>query len=474
MINWKKATPTFAGWVGNINRSTAYRVAFDAWRAIEHRCVIEVNREVRRITIWESGPSGSRKLDSLESRLTTTDNPSENLSAELAKIGAHGLACDLLLHPPWAVAKVFELTQQESENPAQWIARHRSEVFPVGIENDVVLSYTLQSVESEHATLIVGLARRSAIDTIKPAVERAGCQFHSTVIGPVAALQRSSVRLGSGDTVALENAGGGSIGCWLIQDTRPIGWVELPVQGDSGTDSSDAIADRLHDLLGADWTDVTSIQCQEVTPYTPPAILRSHWRIPSRVHVSASEIVTSERPSGVRVAVIDPWLSWVFRWSLLVASAALVLAGSIAGLATLTRGISGHNADEVASSYELRESLQSELSELRKRESKATRSSSGAVAGRLWFDLGQGKPVGMWLRQIKAVQPKDIRQPALWLVEGLTNQKGAPESYAEDLVSISGYRTRLTRLERAETAKLKDLPASMRGELYRFAIEIQP
>lgn len=468
-MNWHKHFPTFAGWASQLSRLSALRTVWNLWKGIERRSVLEVGRGMLRLTVWEVKSTGANRIALLESSARSMEEVGGGLENILNELGTKGWACDLLLHPPWAIAKVFKLRAEEAQNPAQWIARHRNEVFPPGIENDIVITYSLRKQSDASQILIIGLARRSVIESLREAVERAVGSIRSTIIGPLSTLDRNDWP--SDRALALELTGSGSVGCWLFQNGEPHGWIEVPVSEDAASDPDAAIVSQLRDFCQNEVDFVDSAHVVPVKSYAPQSTTTSRWAFPKRV-VNARTISLAERGNACDLTVTERWLGWILRWSAVITIVALLFGGVVAGLSFSLNNLSGTGSDRYAALVAHHETLRAELKSLEKRTS-STDDASLRLA-QLWYHIGETKPSDLWLRQVKSGATTGQKQSAGWSIEGLSTTREAPQQYTDSLATAAGFRARLTRLERVDVSKLKDIPASLKKELYRFAIEIQP
>lgn len=473
MIDLERHLPTFASWVKVIQRSPVFSLAQDTWRSSERRCVIEIGRGVRRITIWELGQSHSQQVKSRESKVTMRDQLDFALQRDLVELGATGLPCELILHPPWSVAKLFKLSQEEANNPIQWITRHRGEVFPSGIEDDISLCIAAHPRKNSPSVLLVGLARRSILQSITSTIERAGCILRPTILGPLGAYERTDPNAADASYAAIENTGEGSAGCWLIHDGQPSGWVELPVDSDNQLSCVAASEAEPRSILDDD-PEVRDLSTQVMTPpYTPITTSASRWRLPL-VDSESQDRSRIEPPSANRqVLVLQSWLGWTFRWATAVAVIALILAVVNSGVSAIALALTEPENDRVSDLFERRETLRKELQALESRSHDSMAVDRSKCLESLWFDLGMLRPSGLWLRQITIEPSSTGNHLTTFVIEGLAVNEDAPRHYSDSLASRSGYMSRVTRLERMDTSNLKDLPASFRPDLYRFAIEIR-
>lgn len=472
MINWEKQLPTFARWGRGLTRSQVFRVSRDSWRGIEWRCDIGVGRGVLRVTLWEIGPQGTRILDSVESPAESLGQITESLDAALRSIGATGLPCELLLNPPWAVAKVLPLTVDEVCEPTQWIARHRSEVFPTGIEADTCLTYSIRARQDHSSNLIIGLTRRSTLEPLLEAIARAGCTVRATVIGPIAALDRMDAKQESASCIAIERTGTGSVGCWISQDSGGLGWTEFPIEADSSLENS--LPERLQALVDDTSDPSEFLPFVEIPSWRPPIPNVSRWRPPLKESTRQNE-GHIERPRSDRIGpVVQSWLGWVLRWSVVLAMSGLLLSVANFAISGISHAITRQNTGQVAASTERWNALLTEWRTLEKQVGKSEQPSSMINLGRVWLELGSNRPTGLWLRQVK-MEPRNADGRTLTImIEGVASDKDAPQQYTDNLKTNSAFSARTTRLERMDTSKLKDAPASLRDELYRFAIELRP
>jgi hypothetical protein len=393
---------------------------------------------------------------------------------DLRKLGASGLECDLLVHPPWAVARVFDLTSDEAENPTQWIARHRSEVFPPGIEDDVIMSFSLRKRGGKQSNLIVGLTRRATLKPMSEAIARAGCIHRATIIGPLSALERIEPQPDDADVTATERTGVGSIGCWLFEHGELLGWTELSDGNRTDADLEGELLRKLKDLFDSEPTRIDAVRQIPIPTYEPHLDSASRWRIPRKYPTEQRGIIVSDRISGSNPLALRAWLAWSFRWCTAIAAVALVLAGLTACISAIALSLAGSDSDRISAVYERHRTLSADLRALEKKANTTGTSYSDSRVGRLWYDLGSEKPSGLWLRQMKTGPATSTGSSTTWLIEGLSRDKDAPRRYADNLASGGGYRTRLTRLERVDASKLKDIPVPLKSDLYRFAIEVQP
>lgn len=468
-MSWHKHFPTFAGWASRLSRLSALRTAWDLWKGIQRRTVLEVGRGMLRVTVWEIVSTGANQVASLESPAESFEQIAGGLEDSLNELGARGLECDLLLHPPWAVAKVLELNAAEAQNPAQWIAQHRNEVFPHGIENDIALTYLLRTQSDASQKLIIGLARRSVIGPLRESVERAGYSVRSTIIGPLATIERLDCPMGN--AFAIEPTGRSSVGCWLFQNGEPHGWIEVPVSGDVASGPDAAIVSRLREFCQYEVDLPDSAHVVSVTSYAPRSTATSRWRLPKRV-VKARTISLAQRGNAFDLTVTDWWLGWAFRWSAVITVVALLFAGIAAGLSFSLNSLSGMASDRYTAIVAHRETLRAELKSLEKR--TLSTDNAGLRLAQLWYHIGKTKPSDLWLRQVKSGATTGQSQTKGWSIEGLSGTKESPQQYTDSLSATAGLNARLTRLERADVSKLKDVPASLKKELYRFAIVIEP
>lgn len=468
MINWQHQLPTFSRWLQDLGNTQVVSEARDAWRGVNRRGVIEFGRGVRRVSLWEESPGGVRLLATRENDASTYENLLEHLVQDLTEIGLGGRSCDLVLHPPWAIVKTFALTKGEAQNPTQWIARHRIDVLTPGIEADILLRFRIHENGDQSPILIVGLARKSVIETARSSIENIGARLNEVSIGPLSALDRAGVSENLTSVIAVERSGIGSVGCWYFQDGEPLAWTEEAIDFASMSKSDDGIEAQILLSFGLS-DDALSPTLVDLPTYRPTESSQSRWGFPPPVghRAAATDILTM----GVGLKNYEAWLSWSFRWCSLAASLVLALAGLAYGCALFAQTHYDADPNQLSAILEKHNRLQAEHVLAENRAAGPSSGMSESEHSRLWYDLGTCRPEGLWLRQIKSLPPGQSKRSAGWQVEGLARAREAPQLFADSL--SKHYRSRLTKVEMIDPTKYKDVPASMRENLFRFAIEIQ-
>lgn len=479
MIDWQRQFPTFLRW-GNLGRaalsdSRVGRSALDAWRGIERLVTIEVGRGVQRVSLWEIGIETQRLVAMRERLLVPPESVPENLAEDIEEAGAIGLPCELLLNPPLAVIKTFTITAQEAKDPARWIAAHREEVLPQAMTDDIQLTWDIIH-GSTSSVLAVGLARRSASELIAAELLRAGCWLERVVVGPLDVLRKAAESGCTEPCWIVDRCSANSEGRWLRQGGDVLAFVEIRDSENQGLQESlekRRISQRIQNLLSID---PESIPTWEALPHQPtqPAGRRSRWGTPSVAPGRKVAATVSDHASRLPIA-LERWAHWVFRWAAL-ATIIVVLTGFAGyGLTNTIATLRGRSLEEVTTLDQQRARLLADHAKLaqRLREKPPGEAHQNPLMGRLWYDVGAAKPKSAWLRVVRLGDLDGLPgKVSGWYLEGLSLDRAAPQTYVTELVQHGRWQAQMTRLERVDRSKSRDIPEALRGDLFRFSVQI--
>jgi len=479
MINWERHFPTFAKWGQRLVRSQVIQSPFvqtpiESWRETERCCVVEVGRGVRRVRSWQIRGADYRQTASRERYASSRAQLSEGLEEDLRAVGARAQSCTVLLNPPWAVVKVFSVTPEEAGNPDRWILKHRTEVFPPGIEDDTMLAYHVFPASSDESSLAVGLIRRSTLVSLQESMARSCCWLNQVVIGPLAVLEASMPQIHGESAFLIDRSGLGSIGCWLVRHGQLKGWAELPTSDEDGLAALPP-ADQIQAVFGSWIQDEGGLpRTIEASRYMPATDTqcRSRWRFPIVGQNQRSLAAIPWTGDSTPVA-LERWTAWVFRWAVVMVAVAGLFSLAGYSLSTVFTALRGDAISESANLESRHDQLMAERDRLMfKLAGPANRGQSPSLAGLFWFNLGVAKPEAVWLRAIKLQTANSSHGEPLWQLEGLSLDRESPGQFAVILASRSQRPSRLTRLERVDPTKVRDAPATLRHDFYRFVIEV--
>jgi len=477
-MEFKRYFPTYYRWWESARRWPLWRTAFvtvarDAWRGTDRRCVVEFGRGVRRITHWSAQHGKIAVHGSTECEVFDPALLDESLIEDLRSVQAMGIPCEIILQPPWAAAKVFDLTDQEAQEPEHWIAQHRKVVFPTGIEDDISLSHHLQQYPGGHRRLIVGLMRRSVISALSSELEKHGSLSGTIINGPLQVFLDSLRTLNPETGLLLDRGGPGSFGCWLFLDGCVAGWAEIAGKTDE-VDTDPTLPPVIQGYFGEIVVQhIQNARIVEATRYQPgfSSAAHSRWRPPFQTTIDG----LSAQPARQRRLVLDSvqsWSTWLFRWGVVLTAAALVLIffGRVLQFVDAAGGSSA--AEQVTDQQAHRDRLLAERELLLPRTTALENQSGGNVmAARLWHDLGVAKAKSIWLRSVKLKTGE--RQVRRWSVEGLSVDRDGPYTFATALSAQTCWRARVIELEAIDASRAKQIPDALKKGIYRFTVEVE-
>jgi hypothetical protein len=476
-MNWERHFPTYSRWWKRSRalplwQTRTISLLHDDWRGIERVCSIEIGRGIRRTTHWLMERGEWSVQQRVERSLADLDSLLSGMPEDIRSIEAAGLRCEVIINPPWAVAKVYAISTSDAKNPDRWIARNRTEVFPEGIADDLLLTHQVIPGGSGGTTLVVGLARRSIAADIRKTLGEVNCDVARVVVGPCTVLARCTVGQSQGMTIVADHSGETSASWWILRDGIPIAWTEAAYDGESVALSQSRPVNRLPDVLRplvenevAESVSVTSYE------YAPESATGqdSRWRIP--IFSRATDIFGAITDSRNRtIAMIECCAAWVFRWSLAVGVVAIVLIALGQLSASLAGSIRGEALAETLLWTSERETLGQEYEQLiAERDAETPRIPAIAAAARLWHDIGTMRPASSWLRGLRLSQGRTRPE---WLVTGLCTDRSAPELLANSLRDSTGWDAQLVRLERVDASLASAVPANRRDRILQFELKV--
>jgi hypothetical protein len=479
MTDWQRHFPTFLRWYRQITGAGPFQTTFvrrvaHLWTADNTIITLVVGREGILSTNWrfdaQDHTSSSREFVPFSQPIVNSD-----LIDMLDQFGLREQAVQVVLEAPWAAVKAFDMLPSDPRDPDTWIAGHRDDVIPNDLADDLLLKYRMFRCRSS-TRLIVGLTRRSIVESLITVLEQKRAQILSIECGPLRFLDECLRTATDKPALCEMITAQRSRAYWFINENGiPEGWTELSLSTSSDTTTDEESSrEEVWQRFGI----TNGERCRIVPiahPSAPPISSQQIFKgIPPRLRVSTSTVADSASYSPAEFSFhVRLWALWGIRYSSYLVVACLILWMIVAGANALFTEL-GSGAEEWSYWQDRLEQLAREEDSIESQlKHAAPEPSPRFLLSPLWFEIGRAWPDSSWLSSIEFSGDGASGHAPPVILQGFTLGHASISLATKRLAGTFGAGVSLRSLDRVESRDRQNLPPHIASaNVLRFSMII--